>query len=350
MRNTPPSHRRLAVFALFPVVLGLGITWLYAYIFTVAGVYDSSSPQTQVRAAGRQALRAAARRPPMPTWHRCRHPRGITLQAACTTSNAIIDETPWIRLPYPGQWGAPIMSWQSEPAASGQTCEGRRWRPCRALAPTLVPPLPLPPLLLRAGTVTLLAAVIPASLESIGDYYACARLSGAPQPPTEVVSRALGVEALCCLVAGLFGTGSGSTACECSHGCCWVGRGHEAVTGLLCGSGLATAAPPPSVPALPDAENVGAISITGVASRRVTQVGAAIMMLLGIIGKFGALFASIPQALVAGMFTIMFSLISGVGELCCCPAVAQRAAACRLGPPRWAAVPFHCSAHTPTHS
>lgn len=58
----------------------------------------------------------------------------------------------------------------------------------------------------------MLAAVIPAALESIGDYFAAARLSGAPQPPGEVVSRALAVEAACCAIAGVFGTTSGSTA------------------------------------------------------------------------------------------------------------------------------------------
>lgn len=40
---------------------------------------------------------------------------------------------------------------------------------------------------------------------------------------------------------------------------------------------------PPSRPA-PPAENVGAISVTGVASRRVTMVGAAFMLVFGLIG------------------------------------------------------------------
>lgn len=65
---------------------------------------------------------------------------------------------------------------------------------------------------LIAGVLTLVAAVIPAALESIGDYYAAARLAGAPQPPGEVVSRALAMEAVCCAIAGVFGTTSGSTA------------------------------------------------------------------------------------------------------------------------------------------
>jgi hypothetical protein len=58
----------------------------------------------------------------------------------------------------------------------------------------------------------MLAAVIPAALESIGDYYAAARLGGAPRPPNDIVSRALFVESLGCVVAGLFGTTSGTTA------------------------------------------------------------------------------------------------------------------------------------------
>ncbi|EFN51042.1 hypothetical protein CHLNCDRAFT_141545 [Chlorella variabilis] len=197
----------LAVFGLFPVILGLGLTWLYAYIATVAGAYDNASPETQ---------------------------------QACTTwqsnSDYILSVAPWFRVPYPGQWGSPIFT--------------------------------------ATSVLTMIAAVIPAALESIGDYYAAARLGGAPQPPRDVISRALMVESLCCTISGLFGTTSGSTAY---------------------------------------AENVGSIAITGVASRRVTQTGAVVMIILGTIGKFGALFASIPQAMVAGMFTVMFSLIAGVG-------------------------------------
>ncbi|KAL4431929.1 hypothetical protein ABPG77_000196 [Micractinium sp. CCAP 211/92] len=195
------------VFGLFPVLLGLGLSWLYAYIFTVAGVYDNASADTQ---------------------------------KACTTSQSnfdnIISEAPWIRFPYPGQWGAPIFT--------------------------------------SAGVFTMFAAVIPAALESIGDYYAAARLGGAPQPHEEVISRALAVESVCCVVSGVLGTTSGSTAY---------------------------------------AENVGAISVTGVASRRVTMTGAVFMLFFGLIGKFGALWASIPQALIGGLFTVMFALIAGVG-------------------------------------
>ena len=144
-REHPPASRAFCsapIFGLFPVILGLGLTWLYAYIATVAGAYDNSSPETQ---------------------------------QSCTTSHSdVLSVAPWVRVPYPGQWGAPIFTW--------------------------------------TGVLTMVAAVIPAALESIGDYYAAARLAEAPAPPTDVVSRALAVEALCCSVAGLFGTTTGSTA------------------------------------------------------------------------------------------------------------------------------------------
>lgn len=48
---TPACPCRWPVFGLFPVLLGLGLSWLYAYIFTVAGVYDNASADTQVRPA-----------------------------------------------------------------------------------------------------------------------------------------------------------------------------------------------------------------------------------------------------------------------------------------------------------
>ena len=88
---------------------------------------------------------------------------------------------------------------------------------CRSVhrLPCPAPVLPLQwgsPIFTSAGVFTMFAAVIPAALESIGDYYAAARLGGVPQPHTEVVSRALAVESVCCVVSGLLGTTSGSTA------------------------------------------------------------------------------------------------------------------------------------------
>lgn len=43
-----------------------------------------------------------------------------------------------------------------------------------------------------------------------------------------------------------------------------------------------------------------------VASRRVIQYGAAFMLLLGMIGKFSALFASLPDPVLGALFCTLF--------------------------------------------
>lgn len=106
------------------------------------------------------------------------------------------------------------------------------------------------------------------------DYYACARLSGAPVPTGTVVARGLGGEGIGTILAGLFGTGNGTT----SYG-----------------------------------ENIGALSITRVGSRVVVQTGAVIIILVSLIGKFGAVFATMPEPMVSGLYTCLFGLIVSVG-------------------------------------
>jgi len=43
-----------------------------------------------------------------------------------------------------------------------------------------------------------------------------------------------------------------------------------------------------------------------VASRRVIQVEATYMLLFGMLGKFGALFVTIPEPVIGGVFMVMF--------------------------------------------
>ena len=40
-----------------------------------------------------------------------------------------------------------------------------------------------------AGTFGMLAGVLAGAVESVGDYYACARLAGAPPPPVHAINR-----------------------------------------------------------------------------------------------------------------------------------------------------------------
>ncbi|XP_020615395.1 solute carrier family 23 member 2-like isoform X2 [Orbicella faveolata] len=148
----------------------------------------------------------------------------------------VLTEAEWFRFPYPGQWGRPTVS--------------------------------------AAGVFGMLAGVLASMIESIGDYYACARLSGAPPPPKHAINRGIGMEGIGCLLAGAWGSGNGTTSYS---------------------------------------ENIGAIGITKVGSRRVVQYGAVIMMFLGILGKFGALFTTIPDPIVGGVFMVMFGMITAVG-------------------------------------
>ena len=151
-------------------------------------------------------------------------------------STANLAAAPWFRLPYPGQWGMPQFG--------------------------------------AAAFVGMFAGYVASMVESIGDYYACARLAGAPVPDEKTINKGIGMEGVGCLIAGLFGTGNGTTSYS---------------------------------------ENIGAIGLTRVGSRQVVQAGAVIMLVLGALGKFGALFTTIPQPIVGGMYCAMFGMIASVG-------------------------------------
>lgn len=125
-----------------------------------------------------------------------------------------------------------------------------------------------------AAIVAMFAGVIAGIIESIGDYYACARMSGAPTPDQKTINRGIAMEGVGCMLAGVMGTGNGTTSYS---------------------------------------ENIGAIGLTRVASRRVVQVGAAMMVFLGFFPKFSAFFASLPEPIVGGMYCTLFGMIAGVG-------------------------------------
>jgi nucleobase transporter 1/2 len=189
------THR---AFELFPIMLAILLAWGAAAILTAVGVFPAG------------------------------HPSHVSI--------ANVQAAPWVRIPYPFQWGMPAFS--------------------------------------LAATIGMLAGYLASMVESVGDYYACARLAGAPVPSKQIINRGIGMEGVGCLVAGIFGTGNGTTSYS---------------------------------------ENIGAIGLTRVGSRRVVQTGAFFMLLLGAFGKFGALFTTIPQPVVGGMYCAMFGMIAAVG-------------------------------------
>ncbi|XP_020787392.1 solute carrier family 23 member 2 isoform X2 [Boleophthalmus pectinirostris] len=148
----------------------------------------------------------------------------------------ILAAAPWFKIPYPFQWGFPTVT--------------------------------------AAGVIGMMSAVVASIIESIGDYYACARLSLAPPPPIHAINRGIFMEGLSCVLDGLFGTGNGSTS---------------------------------------SSPNIGVLGITKVGSRRVIQYGAGMMLLLGLVGKFSALFASLPDPVLGALFCTLFGMITAVG-------------------------------------
>ncbi|KAH7977958.1 hypothetical protein HPB49_004092 [Dermacentor silvarum] len=150
--------------------------------------------------------------------------------------SSIIEKSPWIRVPYPFQFGMPRVS---------------------------------------VGVVLgMLSAILSSVVESVGDYYACARLSQVPIPPTHAINRGIWMEGLGCIAAGIWGGGCGLTSYS---------------------------------------TNISIIAVTKVACRSVVQWAAVFMIGFGVVGKVGALFATIPDPIIGGVFCVMFAMIAAVG-------------------------------------
>ncbi|KAL5997835.1 hypothetical protein ACLOJK_008767 [Asimina triloba] len=116
----------------------------------------------------------------------------------------------------------------------------------------------------------MMAAVLVSLVESTGAYKAASRLASATPPPAHVLSRGIGWQGVGILLDGLFGTVTGSTV---------------------------------------SVENVGLLGSTRVGSRRVIQISAAFMIGFSLLGKFGALFASIPFTIFAAVYCVLFGLV-----------------------------------------
>jgi solute carrier family 23 (nucleobase transporter), member 1 len=121
--------------------------------------------------------------------------------------------------------------------------------------------------------VAVFAGYLASMVESFGDYHACSYMAGGGDPTAKQVSRGIGCEGIGCLVTGLLG-GFSSTSYS---------------------------------------ENIGLLGLTRVGSRYVVQIGGVILIVLGIVAKFGAFAATIPGPVVGGLYCTLFGLISAVG-------------------------------------
>ncbi len=125
-----------------------------------------------------------------------------------------------------------------------------------------------------AGALGMIAGYISSMIESVGDYYSCARIAEAPVVTEKMINKGIGAEGLGCLIASLFQTCNGTTTYS---------------------------------------ENIGSIGLTRVASRKVIRFAAVILLVIPFFGKFGMVLATLPQPIVGAMFVAMFGLIAATG-------------------------------------
>ncbi|XP_047316781.1 nucleobase-ascorbate transporter 6-like [Impatiens glandulifera] len=197
-------HKGKDVFGRFAVIFTVVIVWLYAYILTIGGAYNGKPQKTQIS---------------------CR-----------TDRSGLIGAAPWIKFPYPFQWGTPSFE-------AGEAF---------------------------AMMVTSFVALV----ESTGAFYAVARYASATPLPPSILSRGVGWQGIAILLSGCFGTITGASV---------------------------------------SVENAGLLALTRVGSRRVVQISAVFMIFFSILGKFGAIFASIPAPIVAALYCILFAYVGSVG-------------------------------------
>uniref|UniRef100_A0A6N2L4H0 Uncharacterized protein n=1 Tax=Salix viminalis TaxID=40686 RepID=A0A6N2L4H0_SALVM len=195
---------RCSTYSRYAVLLTVAVVWAYAAVLTAVGAYNNKSPLTQLS---------------------CRVDRAGLIGAA-----------PWIRVPYPFQWGGPTFD---------------------------------------AGDIfSMMGACFVAVVESTGAIIATYQYASATHLPPSVLSRGVGWLGIGTLIGGLFGTGNGSSV---------------------------------------SVENAGLVGLTRVGSRRVVQIAAGFMLLFSVLGKFGAVLASIPLSIVAALYCVLFAYVASAG-------------------------------------
>ncbi|KAG6600689.1 Nucleobase-ascorbate transporter 11, partial [Cucurbita argyrosperma subsp. sororia] len=213
------GHR---VFRVYAVPLSVMIIWAYAFFLTTGGAYDFSGCSPDIPSSN--ILVDACRR------------HVYTMKHCRTDVSSAWRTAAWVRIPYPLQWGVPIFH-------------------------------------IKTSIIMIMVSLV-SSVDSVGTYHTVA-LRVASKPPTPgIVSRGIALEGFCSILAGLWGTGSGSTTLT---------------------------------------ENVHTIHVTKVANRRALEIGAVFLIFISFIGKVGAVLASIPLALAASVLCFTWALIVALG-------------------------------------
>ncbi|CAH9093645.1 unnamed protein product [Cuscuta epithymum] len=213
------GHR---VFRIYAVPLSVVITWAYAFLLTAGGAYNYKGCTPDIPSSN--ILIDACRK------------HAYTMRHCRTDVSNAMKTAEWFRIPYPLQWGMPIFR-------------------------------------LRTSLVMIIVSLV-ASVDSVGTYHSASMRINLKPPTPGIVSRGIGLEGFCSVLAGLWGTGTGSTT-------------------LI--------------------ENVHTIDVTQVASRRALELGSIFLIILSFAGKVGAIIASIPQALAAAILCFIWALVMALG-------------------------------------
>ncbi|KAK6926650.1 Nucleobase cation symporter 2 family [Dillenia turbinata] len=212
----------LRIFLIYAVPLGLAITWAAAFLLTETGVYNYKGCDVNIPPSNILSKHCAKH------ISRMKHCRVDTSQA--------LKAAPWIRFPYPLQWGTPVFH-------------------------------------LKMVIIMCVVSII-SSVDSVGSYHASSLLVASRPPTPGVLSRGIGLEGISSVLAGLWGTGTGSTTLT---------------------------------------ENVHTIAVTKMGSRRAVQLGACVLIILSLVGKVGGFIASIPQVMVAALLCFMWAMLAALG-------------------------------------
>ncbi|XP_062178325.1 nucleobase-ascorbate transporter 11 [Alnus glutinosa] len=213
------GHR---VFRIYAVPLSIMIIWTYAFFLTAGGAYNYKGCSPDIPSSN--ILINACRK------------HAYTMKHCRTDVSNAWKTAAWVRIPYPFQWGIPIFH-------------------------------------LRTSMIMIIVSLV-ASVDSVGTYHSTSLRVNSKPPTPGIVSRGIAMEGFCSILAGVWGSGTGSTTLT---------------------------------------ENVHTIDITKVASRRAVEVGAVFLIFFSFLGKVGAILASIPLALAASLLCFMWALIVALG-------------------------------------
>ncbi|XP_040381859.1 nucleobase-ascorbate transporter 11 [Oryza brachyantha] len=210
------------IFLIYAVPFSVAIVWAYAFFLTAGGAYNFKGCSSNIPSSN--ILMDSCRRH-LETMRRCRTDASNAWRTAA-----------WVRVPYPFQWGPPTFHFKT--------------------------------------SIIMIIVSLVASVDSLSSYHAASLLVNLSPPTRGVVSRGIGFEGISTLIAGVWGTGTGSTTLT---------------------------------------ENIHTLENTKMASRRALQLGAALLVIFSFFGKIGALLASIPVALAASVLCFTWALIVALG-------------------------------------